>query len=240
MTRLSRTLVLALGLLLSMTSIAHADLIGPVFPAPGGTTFSASGSQIGQNPSPYSNRLYSGFDPDMWDALYFNVTGGNIGNVVFDTSNAATATFTQAGNVITWFPTTQWTFNTAFGSVSTGVKLVTSFFEADDSTALLASDFVLAPEAGLPQIVLDISESSLTNWGGGYRVHVVYQTLGGIDVSDFYNSHNTLGPFATGSSGGFFYEEVPEPGSLALLGIACLGAAPRLRARRSAHGRGSV
>ena len=104
MTRLPRTLALAASLLLSLASIAHADLIGPVFPAPGGTTFSSTGSQIGQNPSPYATRSYSGFDPDMWDALYFNFTGGNVGNAIFNTADPLSATFTQVGNTITWFP----------------------------------------------------------------------------------------------------------------------------------------
>ena len=223
------------GVLAVTASTARASIIGPIYPAPGGTTFTTDGgSLIGQNPSPYRTRIYSGFDSTQWDTLYFNLTDGTIGNVFFTTD---TTPYTLSGNTIEWLPTTQWTFNTAFGPVSTSVKLVTSFYQADGTTPLSVSDFTLAPMAGMPGLVLDISAADLLSWGGGFQVRQVYQTLAGVDASDFYNGFSTFGGFSSATNAAFYYTPVPEPATLVLSGFGI--AATVYRRRRAERRQGA-
>jgi hypothetical protein len=216
------------------SSVAAAAPIFAGYPPPGGASFSSTPPLGSLIDSPGKTRIYSNFDSSQWDALYWQITDGFVGNADFVTTNAGSALPTLSGNQLTWRLSELLTA----GSTSTAVQLVTKFYQADGLTPLLASDFVVG-DPGMPLLLLQFTPAELAAWGGGFQVQQVYQTLSGQDVKDFYDPIPGSGFIASSTNAAFWYDQptsVPEPTSLSLFGGGLLALAGSVY-RRSARSR---
>ena len=148
--------------------------------------------------SRWTDRVYSGFDTSgsLWSSLYFDITGGTITSgpiatpfdvVSFDTrygpdGGSGVSSVTVGGNLVQWNLSDTFSFvNTSTSAVvTTGVRLKTTFFMADGTTAISGLDLINSTMGdGLPTTVLAISVADLIAWGGGFQVKQEYQTSGG-------------------------------------------------------------
>jgi hypothetical protein len=238
--KMLRQLALALVTCTGLALTAHAaPLPAPGgFPAPGGTTFSSSGSLIGDG---FSNndvgrtRTYSGFDLSggSFSQLYWNLTGGTFdgltpwSNIVGSTTNLSL--IGTGPSDITYYLAQTWSFfDPAISQViNANVRLKTVFTDMFGNG--ITGHFVNNFSAGLPSILFSMSTADLTTWGGGFKVSQIYETTAGVDAGVWFNTHNGGGGLNSSTSGAFWYDPpvqgTPAPGALLLLalGLAAFG-----------------
>lgn len=209
----------------------------PVYPAPGGTTFSGSGAS-GQASG--RTNFYSGFDESKYDQLawsmitipnpYHSSEGGSGGDMTYSGYNAATG-------IMTWTSTSNAVWNTAFGTQNIATRLVAQFQPfTGTATGPLGSGW-LAPITAASQVLESVFGGSAgwplvdvdaTGTEDQFQVWYRFETASGTPLLSYYDSSNSLGgSMITGINGGFLVA-VPEPGSLTL-GLLSVGALLRRR-----------
>lgn len=235
---------LAAALVAALASVpaatAGAQLVGPVYPPPGGTTFAGSGSSIGAGGSPGQLNTYRNFDDSRFVDLYWTPT--QILNPRHS-SQAPTGSMSFAGydaatGIATWTSTANVVYASASGTQSLATRLRMQFqpYTGANVGPLAAGWYApttvgAAGIAGLPSSwpVLDVA--ALASPNHEYQVWYRYETAGGAALGPAYDaSHSLGGALQTSLSGGFFYS-TPEPGTVVLLasGLGVVAAAARRR-----------
>jgi len=211
-----------------LSSVAtQAQILGAVYPAPGGTTFSSSGTPISATGR---TNFYSGFDLNATEDLWWSFTQianprlsnqSATGNMAFSSFNASTgiATWTSTSNLV--IPT----FTS--GTVSTATKLVAQFQPYTGAgNAPLGSGWLTPTTAGAEGIPGFSSGWTFADVVSNFQVWHQFQTSSGVALGSFYDSLSTSSgvQLVTNSSGGFYYTPIPEPSTYAaLIGVAALG-----------------
>jgi PEP-CTERM motif len=226
--------------LLAAPAAVAAYSLTPVFPVPGGTTFSSSGTSSGQSGG--RTNYYSGFDESQYDELawsfitipnpYHSTEAGPGGNMTYSGYNPGTG-------VMTWVSTSDAVWSTAFGAQNIATKLVAQFqpFTGTHNAGPLGSGW-LVPTSAANEALSSVfggdgswplADVDATGVQDQFQVWFQFQTLAGTPLLQYYDSTNSLGgSMNTGFTGGFLVS-VPEP-STALLGG--LGVLALLRRRR--------
>ena len=230
--------LLAAAAALSFAVPAMAQISGPVYPAPGGTTFSTNGQNQYQ-----SGRVatYSGFDLSQTGDLYFGITSHGLAmdgaideageTLMFDSvsSNIGAGQAIYAG------------FTNVVGSVAqNGTRLVLTFTDLAGNPLALTFDPALTATAD-PSFF-----GPLLNVTGDFRMTGGFEAYNGstwVSAGTFYDTFVGKPEGAQGLrgslGGGFYYTAataaVPEPATWAmmLLGFGGIGIAIRRRRQQA-------
>jgi hypothetical protein len=118
MNKISRFLATSLASSFLLPLTAQAALIGPAFPAPGGSPYTSSGTNMGDAGG--ITFSYSGFNTSAFSSLYWGPDSTSLPAAGLDGSLHALSLFSISGDVATWTGTTGWTdpkTNTFYASV---------------------------------------------------------------------------------------------------------------------------
>jgi PEP-CTERM motif len=223
------------GVVLLVSAQASATTYtGPVFPAPGGTSFSTNGITAVN-----SGRVatYQGFDLNATDQLYFGITNVGLAMDGAIDSPGETLTFDSAlsnlaGGIVV-YDGSSLVLNAALGIYQTAYNHFTLTFTDLSNNAL---SLTINPDIGgglFP--VLDVQ--------GGFHVGEAFTSSSSISgpytaTSTYFNNLNTVNTpnlLQSSFSGGFYYTEsaLPEPSTwaLMLIGFGSIGMSLR-RSRR--------
>ncbi len=192
--------------------LGDEPLAGPAYPAPGGTTFSGSGT-AGRNTG--RTLFYSGFNAAHYYALAFahhtisnpwhSTQGGATGNMTFQSYDAGTgvATFVSSANAV-------WPQSNGTASRPTRMKVQFQPFTGTAS-GLLGAGWLVPTTAGAANVpglpanwpVLDVAALPDPD---RYQIWVrIEDTTTGTALLDYYDAQPTLGGVLnTGFSGGFY------------------------------------
>lgn len=225
------TLLLSLSLFLGISALSYANLIGPDWPAPGGTTYTATGLGIAHDGG--RTFSYSGFDFSASDDLYWGLSADF--DQVISLTNRISSPFevleidTFTGNQAEWRGIS-WLDNANTGNLDSVLTRLVIDLTGDasfvDSSSLDTRE--LEPLAFVTgdfqaQLVGEISQDNGTTWHAIDPYFDSYQTQPGDQYSI--------------NIGGAFYSTpatapVPEPATTLLIGAGVAGLLGTSRLRR--------
>ena len=229
--------LIPIALLLGASPTFGAYSLTPVYPAPGGTTFSGSG--IAGQSSGRTN-FYSGFDEAQYDQLawsfitipnpYHSSEGTSGGNMTYSSYNPVTG-------IMTWESTSNAVWATSSGTQDVATRLVAQFQPyTGTATGPLGSGWIVPTTAADEDLaaafggdgawpLADVDETGAEDQ---FQIWYRFETSGGTPLLIYYDASNSLGGATqTGVSGGFFVA-IPEPSAFLL----SLLAAPLVFRRR--------
>lgn len=213
--------------LASQVATTKAAPIGPVYPPPGGVSFSGSGSagQTGGRTNFYTDMNPTFYDERYWTFHtvanpYHSVTQTPTGNMAFSDYNPTTG-------VATWNSTANITWDTINGIENIPTKLVVQLQpHTGVNSGILGSGWlepvtaVTADIAALPANWVLANVAAVPQVTNNFQVWYQFQTGSGVPLLTYYGNSNQIsgGTVQTGVSGGF-YSTVPEPGIGMLMGF---------------------
>ena len=238
---LAVTVSLALGLLgLFSASTASAVPLGPVYPPPGGVTFSSSGAaSIGASGGRTFH--FSGFDLNQSDNLYWGAASATAVGLALDGAiNSASefitlgilSTGVAGGTGLTQISTTTGTFN-----VLTSFRLTVR----DLSNNLVNLITTGSVGLGFGGVLVDVD--SLATNGFTAQLEGFAGNNFNIPLDQYFTQVQTTGGSSRSSfQGGFFYNEltgggtsqVSEAATLGLFGLGLVGLGFTARRRKTA------
>ena len=239
--RITRSIACSVLVLLAGHALATPILAPGAFPAPGGTTYTTTGSSTTAGGLEVS---YSGFDPSAYANLYYAVgdyqpdwttVGPSLSmDGSYDPLTYSSALSDLAAGVLVW------TGSTSFPTLNAGTLPVSTEFvlhvtDGSNNPLALTSAASLGLDASLGG-VLQVQGAFNANWsflaktGSGSFVPA-------LQVFDDSSYQKPAGLTMNSSVGGAFYYDatpVPEPRSSGMLvaGIAAVGLAVRRRSIR--------
>lgn len=197
-------------------SVAGAALIGPEWPAPGGTTYSATGEPGKTGGLTFS---YTGFDPSQYVDLYWGPwegapIGASLNGPEIDGSEIMTFSM-FSGNTAVWTGASTWSYFSG-NTLYTGRSILTRM-----TVTMNPSSFVDASSLGE-------SVGVLAPVTGGYSANILFEAnfFGTwLPIDSGYNMYQTPAGIGTGVSfnGGYYHTPVPLPGAALLFGSGLLG-----------------
>lgn len=213
--RYARILALVTLALSVSTFTFAATYLGPVYPAPGGNSFSGVGDPL---TSAGFAASYSNFNPSAYGQLWWTITdvanpydssySGSTGNMSF---------FSYSGGFATWDSTSNLTFYDPL--INNYISFPTRF-----QVSVSGAGYNPAPVTPAWQVT------------GPYTAYEYYEGWNGsswIALGPLYNSFNHScggGCLQTSEDGGFYYTSAtPEPGSFLLLGSGLVALAGSMR-----------
>lgn len=218
-------------------AFAVAAPIGPVYPPPGGVTFSNNGAA----PGSISGRtnFYSGLNPSAYDELFWGVV--SIDNPRYS-SQAPTGQMTFSsftGGIAYWNSTANIVYPTMFGSVNAPTRFLLQFEPYTGAHTGAGGAFYTPTTKGAESIPGNSADPVLDITGTEFSAWFQYQIWTGASwtpLLPYFDSQNTFGgQVVTSNSFGFWYTEVPEPSSLPLMaagiGLIALGRHRFVRSR---------
>jgi hypothetical protein len=242
-----RIALACMGLLVALgSSAAHAALIGPVYPAPGGNTFSTNGVAFrDSNPTgPSRIATYAGFDPSAYGSLYFGVPDNNSVCISLDGNTCSASEYLHPDS--NFFTANNYslsgssTFLNGFTNQYQQATTHMSIYLYDSANN--AIPWVTGASLGLStsDFVADVTAAAAS---GGFHYVAAMQvcvTGGscGAPGQQYAAYHMDGGGLLQTSVATAFFATapavaaVPEPGSLALIGIGLLGVAARQRRKK--------
>jgi hypothetical protein len=203
--------------LMGFSAAVQAATMGPVYPPPGGVTFSGVGSAGGVGGRTNS---YSSFDVSGLSGLYWGADSGNLPASGLNGTLSAMTFQSVIGTQATWSVVSSW-FNPTTSVTSLETILLTISI-----AGLGANPWIDATTVGLASSIGWIVDNSL---GQNFTANLAFTvpTEGGLALNSLQQLASCGGnPCARSSFAGAFYyvvNSVPEPGTLALTAFGLLG-----------------